>query len=468
MKTVLSNKKIFIRFLSSALGLGASNYALATDGLFIEGFGAVSRGMGGTATAHNVGPAGMMVNPATLSLGTAKSELLIGLDVLTTDISARNLDTGEKVSSDNESHNRGPYFAPQFAFIKRIDNFSLGFGAFAQAGVGVEYGKTSFLSRGDSGGVGYGGNDTGLENASRFLILDIPLAASYQLTDALAVGLTLDAKWTGLNLDYLLGSNQLASLAGSGRASGSLMGLMGSLPSLQGVHLSVSKDKEIESGASGWGYSGRIGMLYKVNSTTNMGLSYMFKSNMNDVEGNATVTAVDGIAGHIPISGKFKLRNFNTPPKLDFGISHQFSDNLLLALDISRVFWRDTLKDIKIKFTSGMGNVNLRLPQNAKNQTIVAVGAAYRMTPKFTLRAGYRQATQPLDDDALLALIPATLEKHGTLGFSYDFSKNDRVDFAYSHAFNKKMTNRSDFNTSAPVRSSISQDNFVLSYSHSF
>ncbi|MGB0143072.1 MAG: hypothetical protein ACPF8W_08295, partial [Luminiphilus sp.] len=45
-----------------------SFYTVATDGLFLEGFGPISRGMGGTAVSHYVGPASMMVNPATMSL----------------------------------------------------------------------------------------------------------------------------------------------------------------------------------------------------------------------------------------------------------------------------------------------------------------------------------------------------------------------------------------------------------------
>ncbi len=51
----------------------------------------------------------MMVNPATMGLSDTAGELLIGIDVITTDISAKNLDTGETVSSDTRSPNRGPY-----------------------------------------------------------------------------------------------------------------------------------------------------------------------------------------------------------------------------------------------------------------------------------------------------------------------------------------------------------------------
>lgn len=231
-----------------------SFYTVATDGLFLEGFGPISRGMGGTAVSHYVGPASMMVNPATMSLSDTTGEVLLGFDLITTDISATNLGTGEKVSSSTHSNNRGPYVAPQIAFTSKVSNWTFGVGMFAQAGVGVEYGRSSFLSRGDIGETGYAaGADTGLENASRLFILDIPFSASFKVNDDLSVGATLDAKWTGLNLDYLFGNKQLGSLAGDGRASGSLLGLLGTLPDPRGVHISVSENKEVSSGVEGWG-----------------------------------------------------------------------------------------------------------------------------------------------------------------------------------------------------------------------
>lgn len=317
--------------------------------------------------------------------------------------------------------------------------------------------------------MGYAaGADTGLENASRLFILDIPFAVSFKVNDRFSIGGSIDAKWTGLNLDYLLGMNQLGSLAQSGRASGSLIGLISTLPDPRGVHLSVSKNKEVASGADGWGYSGRLGLLYKVTPKTNFGASYMFKSHMNDLKGRLTVTAVDGLVGNVPIDGDVRILNFNSPAKLDVGLSHNVKDKFLFSLDLSRVFWKDALKDIDVGFTSDAGSVDLKLPQNAKDSTIVAIGLSYTATQNFTLRAGYRQATQPFNDEGLLALIPAVLRKHATLGFSYNFSKSSRLDAAYSHAFENSMTNRSAYNTSSPVRSSIALDNFVLSYNYSY
>ncbi|MNG37593.1 Outer membrane protein transport protein (OMPP1/FadL/TodX) [compost metagenome] len=54
------------------------------------------------------------------------------------------------------------------------------------------------------------------------------------------------------------------------------------------------------------------------------------------------------------------------------------------------------------------------------------------------------------------------------MGFSYDFSKESGVHFAYSHAFKESMDNSSLPNTSAPTRTSHAQDNWTIAYTHGF
>jgi len=189
---------------------------------------------------------------------------------------------------------------------------------------------------------------------------------------------------------------------------------------------------------------------------------------MNDMQGRATLTAVDGIAGQIPLDGKIKLRDFQMPAKLDFGLSHSFNEQWMFTVDVSRVFWKHAMKDINVGFTSDNGvNIDILLPQNYKDQNIFAIGLAYQ-TGNWTLRSGARISDQALRADTLFAIIPAIPRKHVSAGFSYDFSSANSVDFAYSHAFKESLENSSLPNTSAPIRSSHSQDNFTLAYTHKF
>ncbi|MGE5472324.1 MAG: OmpP1/FadL family transporter [Bacteroidota bacterium] len=458
----MTTRKIIASAMLSGLA-GFTGLAQATDVFRLEGFGAISRGMGGTAVAHDVGPAGMMTNPATLSLMAEGDQAMIGLDLVTTDIKVTNQTTGESVSSDTHSNNRGPYLAPEAAYTKRFGAWSFGVGAFAQGGLGTEYGNNSFLSRAN------GGLATGLDNSSRLLVLNIPFAASFQATDKLTIGGSIDAMWQGLNLDLLLGADQVGSLIGAGRATGSLVGALGTLPDLRGAHFSLTKDQPLGSGVDAWGYGGKLGMLYKATRDTTLGASYTFKSQMNDMEGRATLTAIDGSVGQIPFGGKIQIKDFQMPAHVDLGISQRLNSQWMVTADVSRVFWKDVMKDIKVSFVAdGGGDLNILLPQDYKDQTILSLGTAYELNNQLTLRGGLRFASQALRSSTLFAVIPATPKTHLSAGLSYAFSKQSRLDFAYSHAFKETMENTSLPNTSAPIQVSHSQNNATINYSHSF
>ncbi len=455
-------KKMAAGLACAALSV-SSSVALATDVFQLEGIGAVSRAMGGTAVAHDVGPGGMLTNPANLSFAPSDREAMIGFDLVTTDITVKNKATGASVDSGTHNKNRGPYYAPEVAYTQRIGGLSFGIGAFALGGLGTEYGRSSFLSQAT------GGAATGLANSSRLLVLDIPLAASYKVNDALTIGGSIDAMWQGLNLDLLLGADQVGSLIGAGRATGSLVPVLGGIPGLQGAHFSLTKSKMLGSGVDAWGYSGRLGLAYQMTPSTRLGAAYNLRSRIGDMEGDATLTAISGVIGQIPLEGKIKIRDFQMPAKLVVGASHRVTPQWMVTADVSRVFWKEVMKDIKVAFEANTGgNLNILLPQDYRDQTILALGTSYALNPEWTLRAGARFASQALRKETLFAVIPATPTKHLSVGFSYAVSQSGRIDFAFSHALREKMSNSSLPNTSAPIEVKHSQNNATLNYTLAF
>lgn len=451
-------KRIYALIAGTAFGL-ASQPAWATDVFGLEGIGAVSRGMGGVAAAVDTGPAGVMTNPATLSIMDNGDQILAGLDVVMTDIKIRNTATGETVSSHGHSANRGPYYAPEFAITKRLSNVTVGFGAFARGGLGTEYGSNSFLSQAT------GGLATGLDNSSRLLVLDMPISASVKLGDKLAVGGSFDVYWQGLNLNLLLGADQVGSLIGGGRVSGTLLPVLGGLPDLRGAYFSLTKNNILGSGVDSWGYGGRIGAVYEPIPNVTLGAAYSFRTQFADLEGGATLIAVDGIAGQIPLTGQIRIRDFQMPAHLDLGVSARVTPKWQVAADVSVVYWRSVMANINVSFVADNGaGIDISLPQNYKNQTIVALGTSYDVTPKLTLRAGLRLASEALQPSLLFAVIPATPKTHASVGLGYKLSERSRIDVAYSHAFTATMANSSLPNTSAPISSTHSQNNLVLNY----
>jgi long-chain fatty acid transport protein len=136
----------------------------------------------------------MMYNPATLGLMTPGKHLDLGLDVIVPDIKVRNTATGDTATSGNHGNNNGPYFAPELAFVYRRNNLELGVGAFAEGGLGTQFGSSSFFSRTTTNGV-----NTGFDQFSRLLVLRIPFALTYNVNDQFSVGASIDAVWTSLN-----------------------------------------------------------------------------------------------------------------------------------------------------------------------------------------------------------------------------------------------------------------------------
>lgn len=455
-------KKIKITSVIAGLMMTAGNALAVSDVFRFVGHGPISTAMGGAATAYDVGAAGMMTNPATLSLMELGSEVHVGFDVVIADLSVKDQATGEVSSSRDHSKNRGPYAAPQLAYTYRNGSLALGFGAFAQGGIGTEYGNDGFLSRAT------GGLDTGLESSSRLLTMNIPFAASYEVNDQLIVGASVDALWQGLNLEMLMGADQVGSLMGSGSVSGTLVPVLGGLPDFRGAHFSFSRNHPVASGVDAWGFGGRVGMIYKYSPDTRIGVAYSMKSHIGDMKGDGVLTAVDAVAGQIALPGTVKIRDFQTPAQLNLGISHQVGSQWLLAADLSRIFWEDAMEDIDVGFVADTGqNIDILLPQNYRDQTALSLGAAY-MTGKWTLRGGARMATQALRSDTLLAVIPAIPNTFGSLGFSYQWSTASKVDFAWTHSFEETMENSKLPNTSDPIKVKHSQDSFGLAYTYRF
>jgi long-chain fatty acid transport protein len=459
-------KLLAIRLLAAlTAALSASGTALATDVFNLEGYGPISRAMGGTGVAQDIGAAGMMYNPATLALTHKGAELHAGLDLITTDIKTRDEATGETASSNDHCSNRGPYYAPELAFSYRGDRHVLAVGAFAEGGLGTEYGSSSFLSRTTTNGI-----NTGLDNSSRLLVLRIPFAAAYQVNDRLTFGASVDAVWTALNLGLLLDATQIGTLAADNRVSGSLVPVLLAVPGLSGAHFSFTKNRIVGGGTDAWGIGGKVGLTYQVSPETRIGLAYNARTDVRDLQGKATLTAVSSVAGNIPLTGNIRIRNFQMPDQVSVGISHRFSDRMTVASDYQRVFWKDVMKDINVGFVQdGTGaNVNVLLPQHYRDINVYSIGVQYRYSDDWTFRGGAQYADNPIPDNMLLAVVPAHLTTHLTGGLSYAFNPSSRVDLALSFALQRSFSNSSQPNTSVPIESTHSQINAAIAYVHRF
>ncbi|WP_321818687.1 MULTISPECIES: OmpP1/FadL family transporter [unclassified Paraburkholderia] len=426
----------------------------ATDAFNLLGHGPISIGMGGTAAAYDIGPAGMMSNPATLTFIPEGTYFLIGADMVSADLKVTSTATGETANSSSRGRNNGPYFGPEFAVVWRRDRIALGVGAYATDGVGTQYGTDSFLSRTATNKV-----DTGLDVFSRLLVMDIPFSIAYKVTDKLTVGGSVDAVWTSVNLGLLLDTTQIGALATQGRLSGGLVPALLGIPQLSGGYLNFNNGQIAGGAASAWGVGGRLGLTYAVNPTTTVGLAYQFKTAVGDLSGHSTLTAVSAVAGNIPLSGTVRLHDFQMPASFTAGVSHDFTDRLMVAVDYQRVFWSGAMKDIQVGFTQdGTGQtLKLALPFDYRDTNVLSIGVQYRYNESWTFRAGFHYAQDATPDGGVMAILPATPTTNVTAGTSYSFSQNTKLDIALAYGFPKTFTNVSLPDTSVPIKVRHSQ-----------
>ncbi len=473
---------MFKKCIGAALLMSLAGGAWGTNVFNLRGYGSISRAMGGTAAAFDVGTAALMANPATLSLMSERPTLDVGLDtIMTNDIIASTSSTAfgttpTSVTSSRDGIGRF-YYAPHFGVAMRFNRITAGVGAFAQGGLGVEFGNNSFLSS-TAAGVN-GGAPTNLENQSRLLVLRVPLGISFKVNDRISVGASIDGVWTGLNLGLLLDSSQLGALAGAGRLNGSLVppiaGLLGA-GTLQGAHFNLIKSSDIFSAVNRFGIGGKIGLTFDVFEGTRLGVAYNFKETDDDLTGRATLTAIDRNLGQVPLRGDIKIRNFSMPASVIAGLSQSLMDDrLLLTFDYQHVFWADVFENIDVGFVSDHGQaldgyINILLPLDLNDVDIFSLGASYKFNDKLTLRMGGSfSADEPHPNNPFYAIIPAILKNHITFGLGYKFTPQNEVNFSYTHAFKEDFSNPGGNATSTPpITLEHTQDNFSLTYTHRF
>ncbi len=89
-----------------------------------------------------------------------------------------------------------------------------------------------------------------------------------------------------------------------------------------------------------------------------------------------------------------------------------------------------------------MNTVTIHMPggglapfqQDWDNQTVLALGLAYKFSDAFTGRVGYNHGKNPIPDALVSYLWPAIVEDHYTAGFGYAFDRQSQINFSLSYA----------------------------------
>lgn len=171
-----------------------------------------------------------------------------------------------------------------------------------------------------------------------------------------------------------------------------------------------------------------MGFLYQPTDRLKVGIAYTSESMLEDFDTDKGVVEIAGLGRY---NTHAKVKDFQLPQKVGIGISYQFTPKLLVGFDAEWQNYSHAFRKIIIEM-KGLGESTCDL--GWKDSYHFAIGAEHKITPRFTLRAGYSYTGENVTtDEGAFPYIPVTRDSHNlAAGFGYSW-KDFLIDFGWSH-----------------------------------
>jgi len=364
--------------------------------------------MGGTSTALAQDSYGGANNPA--SMVWAGSRLDVGAawfsPVRDAERSGAMMPTlNGKVSSDREH-----FLVPEMGYNRMLNNdLSVGVSVYGNGGMNTTYPQGNFNCGGGAANLLCGGGTMGVD----LIQLVVAPTVAYKLNAQHALGASV-----------LLGYQRfkMQGVQSFDNAPG--------FPPFTGAPGSVTN----RGSDSATGAGLRIGYMGRLNDTFSIGASYSSKVNMGQFDKYKGLFAGGG--------------DFDIPSNYSVGMAYSPNADWTIALDYGRINYSDV---------AAVGNQSLPVaPLGANNGpgfgwkdiNIVKLGAAWRVSPNLTLRAGYNKGDNPVTASNVTfnILAPGVITSHYTAGFTYALGKDSEVTAALMVAPRVTVSGPSLFN----------------------
>ncbi len=436
--------------LAAALTAGLPRPLVATNGMNMEGYGPIATALGGASFAFDNGTAGIINNPATLGLMAERARFDVALGLLGPSITATN-PAGQVAKSKATA-----FFMPAVGYVERTGSFVYGLGVFGQGGMGCQYDGSTWR------GLGFN-----LENRTEVSVGRVIAPLAWQVNERLTLAATADFVWAGMDLKMAMSGAQFFDLATPtsqqfGRASGGIVQgfgqIMSQMPAGTNVdyaYFNFANGNAFTGAAKGYGYAGKIGLVYRPVPELTLGLTYHTETELSDLKASASSLSfqldVPGL-GRIPqaLAGEMRVRDFEWPAMVGAGLAWHPPGRWAFVADVREVFWSRVMGGFNMRFTASNAATNgnfagqtldATLFQRWDDQTVVQAGTAFTATKALTLRAGFNASNNPIPDKFLNCLFPATIERHLTTGFSWRVSEGSSIDGSATFGFKSTHTN---------------------------
>ncbi len=264
---------------------------------------------------------------------------------------------------------------------------------------------TSRLAAGVAVNTPYGNNLSWEEGwAGRFLIQDISLRAitiqptiSYRISNMVSVG---------AGFVYALGTVDMVQAlpvtgpGGEGRVS-------------------------IEGSTANYGFN--AGIQFSHPGGLKAGLSYRSHIDMDLEDADALFSVPSSLAGNFPAENRVAV-SLPLPANLDFGLSYQFTRDLMAGISLNYVFW-DVYEELHFDFeTNTPALADSRNPRNYSNTLIARIGGEYRVNQELLVRAGAYFDPSPVNEDYFSPETPSLDNLAFSGGITYRPTPNLSID----------------------------------------
>lgn len=386
--------------------------ALATDGYFTQGFGAVNSGLGGAATAGNdqdqIGS--IYKNPANALLFADRTASVVVGDIIpNARVASAVTAVGLNGSSDSTIH--GVPYADLMASWKSPDsNIAWFAGAVSEAGLSFHAATSTtnpiFTLQQGATGNAYNGQFGGFGDVrSSLYVVRIPLGLAGKGSEG----------WTwGFEIAPSVGRNLFTPAAFAPPSLG---------PNRYPVYATVNR-QDVQ-----WGFGAQGGLQYEMDKNFSFGVSlssptWFHTYSWNVLNGTGT-----------PETVTFKM---DRPLTAQAGINYALADSTRVLADVGYIAYGST---------AGFDNSGFR-PNGSiaglgwQDAVTFEVGIQHNVSKDLVVRAGYNYCSDPIPSDQTFANVgsPLHIAHHLDLGASFTIAPAATLDLSYTHGFSHSQS----------------------------
>lgn len=437
----------FVREFRRALGAASlmalvAAPAMATNGMYLAGYGSQAAGRGGANLGVADNALGLQSNPAGI-MHVQGREL---------DLDAQFLAPSLEYGGDpfgNALDGKSRLFAmPAISYVKGYpnQNWTWGIALISQGGMGATF---------EDFATPFGTTD---QTTSEVRFATLTPTVAYRFDDRFALGASLNAGYSDVTFGFWPATSFYSDMGTPADPSDD-MGFFGA---------------DLTTRAKALTTSVRVGGLWHAHPMLTFGAIWQSKTTGDYEDGVLTLN--QSAIGLGKVRYDAKVEGFTWPAQFGAGVEVRPAKGWMVAADVRRYLWKDAMEKITVTgesphVPSPVENVEMPFVFNWKDQWVVAAGAEFAAAPELTLRAGWNYGESPVPDETLNPLFPATTMQHATAGLTWHRGDH-ALNLALERAFEADQVNPNTNGMVNPFGPGMfvnhSQWTFSLGYARNF